>query len=396
VPRYGEGVNGGSEALVRRLAQALAGRRWEVEVWTTTARDEQTWSPAFPAGDDMDGPVRLRRFPVVGRRQPEAFRQLSRVVFRLPANLRPETPWVGAQGPFAPALIRALASSVDRPTVFMPYLYYPTLWGLPAAPHPRLLIPAAHDEPPLRLRAVARAVAAADGLWYSTEEERGLLEGIHPVAARRPHAVGTVGMDPSALLDENSSRAAAERFRGRHGLSRYLLYAGRLTPGKGVDLLLDGYKLLRPQHPEVSLVLIGDAAVPDRLPPGAISLGWVDDQERLEALAGAAAVIVTSRLESLSLVALEAWGCGRPCLLNGASPVLSGQAERSGGALLFDSPASLADAAAQLLDDPAAADQRGAAGRRYVALHHRWGEVIRRLEGLLAATARSGTGEGRP
>jgi glycosyltransferase involved in cell wall biosynthesis len=391
VPRFGAGVSGGSELLMRRLATTLQRRRWQVDVWTTTAGDEATWSPAFPPGDDIDGGVRVRRFAVVGRRPPRLFHQMSRAMFRLPEPLRPETAWLVTQGPFAPGLVHALATGSDRPTLFMPYLYHPTLWGLPAAPHPRILIPAAHDEPALRLRAVRRAVAAADALWYLTEEERSLLETVHPVAARRPHAVGAVAIDPPLETDRDA-------FRRKWGLGRYLLYAGRTTPGKGVDLLLQGYALLRPRHPDLSLVLIGD---PDRLsapPEGVLSLGWLGDGEHWSALAGAEAVVVPSSLESLSLVALEAWAAGRPCLLNGDSPVLTGQAERSRGALLFHDPHQLAAAALHLLADPEEAARRGDAGRRFVALHYRWNAVVRRLEDLisLGPGGRANRPESRP
>jgi len=388
VPRYGLGVSGGSELLVRRLAHALQRRRWDVEVWTTTAGDEATWSPAFPPGDDLDGGVRVRRFAAVSRRHPQLFHQLSRAVFLLPAALRPETAWLVAQGPFAPALVHALATGSDRPTLFTPYLYHPTIWGLPAAPHPRLLIPAAHAEPALGLRAVGRAVAAADALWYGTEEERTLLEAVQPVAARRPHAVGTVAIDPPVGVDRDA-------FRRDRGLGRYLLYAGRATRGKGLDLLLNGYALLRRRHPEVSLALIGD---PERLvapPEGVLSLGWLDDEEHWSALAGAEAVVVPSGLESLSLVTLEAWAAGRPCLLNGDSPVLAGQAGRSGGALLFRDPRGLCDGAGSLLADPERAARLGEAGRRFVALHYRWNSVVRRLEGLIASVAGEGWAERR-
>jgi len=383
VPRYGPGVSGGSEHLIRRLAHTLQSRRWDVEVWTTTAGDEATWSPAFPPGDDLDGAVRVRRFEVVGRRQPRLFHQMSRGVFRLPPALRPETAWLASQGPFAPALIHALATGADRPTLFMPYLYHPTIWGLPAAPHPRLLIPAAHDEPALRLRAVGRAVAAADALWYLTEEERSLLEAVHPIAAERPHAVGAVAIDPPAALDR-------EAFRRDRGLGRYLLYAGRATPGKGLDLLLDGYGLLRGRHPEVSLVLIGDPGGLARAPKGVVSLGWLDDDDHWAALAGAEVVVVPSRLESLSLVALEAWAAGRPCLLNGGSSVLAGQARRSGGAVLFRDAAELCEGAERLVADPGEAARLGEAGRRFVALHYRWNAVVRRLEELITTVAGPG------
>ena len=90
-------------------------------------------------------------------------------------------------------------------------------------------------------------------------------------------------------------------------------------------------------------------------------------------------------MESLSLVALEAWACGRPCLLNGDSAVLAGQARRSAGALLFNSPTSLAEVATRLLDDAAEGDRLGTAGRSFVAREYRWGSVVRRLEGLLTA-----------
>ena len=383
VPRYGAGVNGGSELLMRRLAHALTARRWAVSVWTTTAGDEGTWAAAFAPGDDLDGAVRVRRFPVLARRRPVAFHHLSRAVFRLPPPLRPEALWLLAQGPFAPGLVRSLATAASRPTLFMPYLYHPALRGLPATPSPRILVPAAHDEPALRLRAVGRLVAAADALWYATEEERSLLEEAHPVAARRPHAVGNAAIDPPPLTDP-------EGFRARHGLGRYLLYAGRLTPGKGVDLLLRGHALLRERHPEVSLVLIGDAGATTAASEGVVPLGWVGDEERWSALAGAEALVVPSHLESLSLVALEAWACGRPCLLNAGSPVLAGQAERSGGALLFTSPESLAGAAARLLEDPDEARRHGEAGRTFVALGYRWNAVVQRLEGLIAAAGAGG------
>lgn len=378
VPRYGESAGGGSEALARRLAHGLREHGWDVEVWATNAGDEATWTPAGPAGDADDGGVRVRRFPVRWRRHPATFHQLSRGFFRLPAGMRPELAWLLAQGPWSPELVQALSAAEPRPTLFTPYLYHPTLFGLPAAPHPRLLIPAAHDEAPLRLRAVGRMVAAADALWYGTDEERELLESVHPVAAERPHAVGTAAVEAPAQLDPAG-------FRDRHALGRYLLYGGRATPGKGVEGLLEGFARLRARADGVQLVLTGEAGDGSLRGDGVVPLGRLDEAELWSAIAGAAAVVVPSFMESLSLLALQAWAAGRPCLLNGASPVLAGQAGRSRGALLYGSADEFADAAARLLDQPEAADRMGEMGRAFVAAGYRWDEVIRRLRGLIEA-----------
>jgi len=383
VPRYGKDVSGGSESLARRLALALTQRDWDVEVYTTTAIDEATWSPGFPAGAARDEGVSVRRFPVRRRRHPASFHQLSRAVMRLPTGLRPESLWIHAQGPVAPGLVRALRSDPGRPTLFIPYLYHPTIYGMAVAPHPRLLIPAAHDEPALQLRAVGRMLEASDGLWFSTEEERELVLRHHPGAARVEHAVGTVAMDVPAAIDTHG-------FRRRRQLDGdYLLYGGRSTPGKGVAELLAGFAELRRRRPQSRLVVMGESpANGGSTPPGVMRIGRVSDAERWAAIAGSTAVVVPSSMESLSLLALEAWATGRPCIVNGASPVLEGQTRRSGAAIVYRSPREFAAAAEHLLDTPASAAALGARGRDYVTTHYQWDAVVERLQTLIASTAR--------
>src|SRR4051794_37371647 len=68
-------ARGGSEAYFRRLSQFHAAQGDEVTVWTTNAKDLAAfWSPSadcFPAGVDLDGSVRVKRYPlwrIKGRR----------------------------------------------------------------------------------------------------------------------------------------------------------------------------------------------------------------------------------------------------------------------------------------------------------------------------------------
>src|SRR5258708_11638989 len=156
-PRYGAAVVGGAERLARLLALSLRDAGWDVEVFTTCARDAATWRNEEPPGVSDDDGVAVHRFPVRMARRPAVVHQLSRGFFPLPPAMRPERAWLALQGPWSPALIAALRRSTPTPALFLPYLYHPTAAGLPLYPGPRELSPAAHDELPLPLRAVGRA-----------------------------------------------------------------------------------------------------------------------------------------------------------------------------------------------------------------------------------------------
>jgi glycosyltransferase involved in cell wall biosynthesis len=380
VPRFGETVVGGAENAMRRLGHALSMRGWRIQVWTTTALDEATWSSGFAAGVEREGNLEVRRFPVALRRNPWLFRQLQRDAYHLPRFLRAERLWAIAQGPYSPGLIHALARADPMPTLFSPYLFHPIIFGMAAAPHPRILVPAAHDEPALRLTLVRRALLAADALWFHSPEERDLVRSAHPQTSHIPSACGVVGIDVPARIDDHA-------FAARHGISGpYLYYGGRATGGKGLDQLVAAAAMLHAAEPATTLVLSGEAGEGMQT-PWLRRVGRLDETERWEAIAGAAAVVVPGSLESLSLLALEAWAVGRPCLLNAASRVLAGHAARSGGGLTFVDAPELAARAGQLVGNPAEASAMGAAGRAYVEATYRWDLAEQRLRDLLAATA---------
>jgi len=379
-PRYGADVVGGAERLVRALAESLVAVGWRVEVFTSCAVDAATWADALPSGVSVEDGVVVRRFAVRAPRRPELFRQVSRGFFRLPSVARPERVWVDLQGPWVPGLLDALRLATPMPALFAPYLYYPTLVGLPAYVGPRVLLPAAHDELPLRLRAVARALRAADGLLFGTVEEREIVVSRHPFVEAMPFAVGNVGVVAPADVD-------GLRFRASVGLGPdepYLLYGGRVAEGKGMAELLGGVSQLRAQGRRVRLVLTGEAGVVTPASDAVLPVGRLDEAARWDALAGAAAVVVPSFHESLSLLALEACAVGRPVLGNGASPVLAGQVARSGGGIAYRGAGELASAAARVLGDVGLAAALGESGRAWVASTYRWEGVHERVRGLIA------------
>ncbi|MGC8461714.1 MAG: glycosyltransferase family 4 protein [Candidatus Dormibacteria bacterium] len=375
LPRYGSTILGGAETLVRNLAVELATRDWNIQIWTTPAEDESTWSGSNSEGSNIPN-LTITRFPVEQFRHPQRFAMESRLFFRLPRALRWESLWFCHEGPYTPRLVEALRTAEPLPTVFVPYLFWTTVAGFAAYPGPRLLLPCAHDELPFHLKKTAILFENADGLLFNTDEERAVVHATYPLTAYTPSLTGTTGVDTTRCPNP-------DRFRARHHIDgQYLLYGGRTTPGKGIGLMMDGMEKLRSQHVDVSLVLIGDSShVPISL--GITPLGYLPEEERIDALAGATAVIIPGAHESLSLMALDAWSLGRPILANSTSTVLSGHIERSHGGIRFSTPEEFANGARHLLNDPAGATQLGLSGKQYVASQYAWDSVVANLTTLL-------------
>lgn len=327
VQRFGEDISGGAEAHARQVAQHLS-KHAQVEVLTTTAKDHLTWADEYASGTSRDGALKVHRFPVVRARQMRPFNRLSDRVFRAPQDFVTETHWLAEQGPLAPGLLRALAARRDDfdAFIFFTYLYAPTAWGVPLVKEKALVIPTAHDEPPLRFGAMRDVFEAPRALLCNTPEEVALIERHFPHAARR-RVVG-VGVEP---LQGN-----AKRFRKAFDVEGpYLLYVGRMEAGKNVPELVRRHQALtRDFHDAPALVLLGGG---DFKPRGTrvICTGRVDEQTKWDALSGALALVVPSSLESLSLVTLEAFAAGTPVIGNAASDVVAGQLRRSGGGVTF-------------------------------------------------------------
>jgi len=399
VQRYGLEVNGGAELHCRLVVEHLV-RRSEVEhvrVLTTCALDHATWKNHYPAGMTRVGAIEVERFPVVFPR----LRQLQTLFgYGALKRLRVralEAPWVVAQGPFVPGLLRAIeryAADFDA-FVFFTYLYYPTVYGLPRVRERTLLVPTAHDEPALRLAVYRRVFEQAGAIAFNTPEERELVAQRFRIDAVPSDIVG-------CGVELPGGRAHGAASAGGIPDAPYILYLGRIEHGKGLPELIDGFERFKRRHRdgvlelaqraarghELRLVLAGrgeELPIPKR--DDIVILGFVVDELKRRLIENAAAVVIPSQFESLSLVLLEAWTLGRPALVNARCAVTAGHVARSGGGLSYDGADQFADRLASLLADRKQSAERGAAGRRYVESHYAWPRVEAKLLALLERVA---------
>lgn len=166
-----------------------------------------------------------------------------------------------------------------------------------------------------------------------------------------------------------------------------VLMLSRLWPQKGVDDLLQAAARL--QQP-CELVCAGDGNLQDwasRARALGVShrvrwTGWLDGQDKREALRSAQILVLPSHVEGQPMALLEAMSASVPVVATtiGGIPALL----REGGGRLVPprDPHALAQALDALLGDPAHARQLGAQGRRFVMRHHESSVVVSRLESL--------------
>ena len=128
-------------------------------------------------------------------------------------------------------------------------------------------------------------------------------------------------------------------FRQRSGLAgAFMIYVGRIDENKGCRQLFDFFRRYRAETgSRLQLALIGKAVLEIPSDAGIVHLGFLSDEEKWNALAASELLVMPSRLESLSMVTLEAWWAERPVLVNGKCEVLRGQSRRANAGLYYTS-----------------------------------------------------------
>jgi glycosyltransferase involved in cell wall biosynthesis len=363
VQRYGKDVAGGAEEHCRQVAERLTDA-FDVEVLTTCAKDYLTWENHFRPGTQKTAGVRVRRFPVARQRKVRAFGRFSKRIYDRPHTFAQEAEWMDRQGPDSPALLDFIKNKREDYDlfIFFTYLYPPTFHGLPIVADKAVLIPTAHDEAPIRLDLYRSLFHLPRGIIFNTDGERAFVHGrFHNDYI--PWTIAGVGIDIPPAAAESPKE-------------EYLLYLGRADVAKGCGELFDFFLRYKKSRPSpLKLLLAGEAKM--RLPRSddIVPLGFVSTAHRDALLAGARALVMPSRHESLSMVTLESWAAGTPVLVNGGSVVLADHIGRCGGGLPYR---SFKEFCAALDGDFSSEERRrsmGRCGREYVEENYTWDRI---------------------
>jgi glycosyltransferase involved in cell wall biosynthesis len=190
------------------------------------------------------------------------------------------------------------------------------------------------------------------------------------------------GIDPGEFKDDR-----VDDFRAKYGLGSvpFILFMGTLTAPKGPDLLLRAFCNAREHLPSHHLVFAGPDL--DKLPElremvarhsigdRVHFLGYVGGLNKSRAFYAADLLVIPSRREAMSIVALEAGITGTPVLMTdqcGFNEI----AQVGGGMIVPASVEGLEKGLVDMLGNAAALKMRGEKHRAFVSEHFLWDSII--------------------
>lgn len=192
---------------------------------------------------------------------------------------------------------------------------------------------------------------------------------------------------PNGVSEEDFPVTDIPAFLKRRGLpdAPMILFMGRLNPIKGPDLLLQAFIQARSRLPGFHLVFAGPdggmlALLNEIVEREGVTeyvhfLGYVSGEDKSAAYRSAKLLVVPSRQEAMSIVALEAGICGTPVLLTdqcGFSDVCLLDARLEVPATV----AGLAEGLTNLLSDPEVLEKVTPVWRDFVAKRYAWNVIV--------------------
>jgi glycosyltransferase involved in cell wall biosynthesis len=389
-PWFGTFAGGGGRTF-STLADMLTRCGFSTTVLTTCSKSPyQDWrTVTVDSGESEFHGVRVLRFPV-DQANPDMYHAA------VSARIRGESVSEELQNAFynfglnSQELVRYVGT-LPADAMIIAGHYFQSLVPsvINAYPGRIVAIPAFHDEPEFYWGPIGRLVINARQILFLSEEEKDLaIRAYGFTAGRKLVESPVVGLgtelsraSETALRDGRSLASTVAKFELP---TRYLVYVGRIEPGKGLSYLMPWMISLNQRriangHSVIPLVLVGEGpadVVPES--PFLIPLGYLSEEEKVAVIKHAVALVNPSTLESFSYVVMEAWLVMTPVLVPKACAVTSGHVERSGGGLVFDGEECFFKRVEDLLNN----DQRehlARHGQQYVRNGFRWPDVMDRI-----------------
>lgn len=375
IPWYAENIPGGAEMETREVTKHLKAAGLDVEILTTCVKEfGSDWNKNFyPEGEEIVHNVPVKRFKV-RKRDTRAFAAVNTKLMNGTVPTAEEQQIFVDEMVNSPDLYKYIKKHSREYTafVYIPYMFGTTYFGVKTCPEKAVLIPCFHDEAYVYMDVFRSLYSKAAGMIFNARPEYELTKRLYDIENMQTVVMG-IGMDTDLTSD-------AAAFRKKFGISEpFIIYAGRKDAGKNVHTLVKYFSEYRKRRvTDLKLVLIGggEIQIPADVRDHVIDLGFVDRQDKYDAIAASEFLCQPSKNESFSLVIMESWLCGRPVLVHEKCAVTANFARESEGGLYFNDYFEFEGCTDFFLSKKDTAAQMGRNGCAYVKKNFDWDIIV--------------------
>ncbi|HEX4707710.1 MAG TPA: glycosyltransferase [Candidatus Udaeobacter sp.] len=189
------------------------------------------------------------------------------------------------------------------------------------------------------------------------------------------------GLDTELFHPARRDPLFFEKFGAVNGEVR-LLYVGRVSREKDLDVLAAAYRRLRDQHLPIQLLVVGDGPYSDALAmslPEAIFTGYLTGKELATAYASADVFVFPSTTDTFGNVILEAQACGLPVVVSDSGGPKELVEDRANGLITKSHDAEDFARAIRTLVTDSALRQRMATAARNSVTDRTWPSAFRKF-----------------
>lgn len=198
----------------------------------------------------------------------------------------------------------------------------------------------------------------ANAIHYTTEDEKeNVFQGINNNSIIIPN-----GID----LDYFNNLPPKGNFKSKYPVlkdKKYILFLGRIHKQKGIDLLIEVFKLIAKEYDDLYLVIAGPDNTgykkeaekhlrKNNVLDMVIFTGMLSDREKLSAYVDAEMFILPSYFENFGMSVVEAMSCGTPVIISSRVGILKDIEKNNAGIVIDLNTESLHMGIKRLLNDP--------------------------------------------
>ena len=402
IPWYGKDLGGGAETAAWDYATGMRELRSDVDVHVLTTCLKSfaaDWNDNhYSEGQRLESGVDVHRFQALPmdrtRYHPiNGSRLMQGGVDELWVEGARRSPLTPAEEDFciknmvqSPRLTKFIRQNRDTFDwfIFLPYMFGTTVQGSHAAGDKAIHCPCLHNERYAYMNIYQKMMDESAASIFFVPAEQRLAQKIYRYPASKCRMGGVI-----VRSDEPQGDGA--RFRKKYNLQvPYILYTGRKIVGKGLPDLVETFVQFKARLAsndsalsKIKLVIVGkgDLNYKAGFHPDVLDLDFLPRDDMYDSMKGALALCQPSRMESFSIVIMEAWLQGTPCLVPEACEVTRDHAVISGGGFAYGDVPAFEQGISRLLESTELRDEMGRKGRQYVLDNYNRKAVIDRVVG---------------